>query len=224
LISSHGKTEKDRFVFNVAKDFSINFEEFGDFLSSSSIGGDLELTQTIRENLPPEIPIKTIHEKILDFGCGVPLLRLLPEKSVEVSPFYISGLSLPEHFSAGQEIGKILASCKKEIAVYASGDLSHRLAKNSPAGFSPRGAKFDQRLIELLQEKKNSEIVNMEENLIADAKPCGLKSIIVLLGILEGAGLDWSMENFVYEAPFGVGYLTASLNIKYPCPPEKQAI
>jgi aromatic ring-opening dioxygenase LigB subunit len=216
LISSHGKIEKDFFVFNAAKDFKINFEEFGDFLSSASIGGDLELTQSLRERLEEDSPIKTINEEVLDFGGGVPLYRFCLEKETEVSPFHISGLPLAEHFAIGEKIGQMLAVKNKKIAVIASGDLSHRLAKNSPAGFSPRAAKFDQRLIELLQNKKIEEIINLDQAQIVDAKPCGLKSIIVLLGILTGAEIDWGMENFVYESPFGVGYLTTSLNIKNP--------
>lgn len=214
IISSHGKTEDDSFVFNADKEFAINFEEFGDFLSYSSIGGDLELTQTIREGLEGEEPIKIINEKVMDFGCGVPLYRLCLEKDVEASPFHVSGLSLKRHFEAGEKIGQILKSEKRKIAVIASGDLSHRLAKNSPAGYSPKGARFDQRLIELLQNKKTEEIINFDEATIAEAKPCGLKSIAVLLGILSGSGIDWDMDGFMYESPFGVGYLTTLLNIE----------
>ena len=154
IISSHGKIEKDFFVFNVAKEFSLNFEEFGDFSLSLAIGGDLELTQVIREKLEENTPIRIINEKVLDFGCGVPLYRLCLEKDVEVSPFHISKFSLAKHFVVGEKIGQILTNEKKKIAVIASGDLSHRLTKNSPAGFSPKAAKFDQRLIELLQNKK----------------------------------------------------------------------
>ncbi len=211
IISSHGKAENDFFSLDAAKEFSINFEEFGDFSSNSSVGGDLDLTQNIREEMETIVGIKTNYKKVLDFGCGVPLFRLCLDKDTEVSPFHTSGKTITEHFFVGEKIGQILKKEKRKIAIIASGDLSPRLTKNSPAGYSPKGAKFDQRLIELLQNKKIEEIINFDEATISEAGPCGLKPIAVLLGILSSAEIGWNMENFVYEAPFGVGYLTTLL-------------
>jgi len=47
----------------------------------------------------------------------------------------------------------------------------------------------------------------MNEKLISDAGECGLKSIAILLGILEG--IKYEPQILSYEGPFGVGYLTA---------------
>jgi aromatic ring-opening dioxygenase LigB subunit len=58
------------------------------------------------------------------------------------------------------------------------------------------------------------DILNLDENIIKEAKPCGLGAISMLFGVLSGAQADWDMITSTYEAPFGIGYLTASLGIK----------
>jgi len=52
----------------------------------------------------------------------------------------------------------------------------------------------------------------MDKNLVEEAGECGYRSIIILLGALDG--LDWKPEILSYEAPFGVGYLVANFKIK----------
>jgi aromatic ring-opening dioxygenase LigB subunit len=220
IISSHGPIRPEVFSINIANEFEINFEEFGDFSTKLLVGGDLELAQNIRESLIEMPGVQAISQPILDHGCGVPLYSLLfsrpgktsPDeikKNIEIVPIYISGASLEDHFKLGKLIGAQIEKGRKKIAVLASGDLSHTLVKNSPAGYSPRGAKFDQRLTECLQNKKIEDILNFDKDFISEAKPCGLKSIVMLLGILDDHGYD--VQTTSYEPPFGVGYLTMLL-------------
>lgn len=217
IITSHGSVKPAVFGININNEFEINFEEFGDFSTKMPVGGDIELAQTIRESMIEEPEVQTINRPILDHGCGVPLYSLLfnnqgkttpggLEKKIEIIPIYISGLSLKKHFDLGRLIRAQIEKSRKKIAVLASGDLSHTIAKNSPAGYSVRGAKFDQKIIEILQEKKIEEIFNFDDNIIAEAKPCGLKSIAMLLGVLDG--FDFGILSTSYESPFGVGHLT----------------
>jgi MEMO1 family protein len=207
IISSHGPVREKVWSINVGDEFEINFEEFGDFTAKMKVGGDIELAQNIREDLIERNNVQAINTPILDHGCGVPIYSLLADlKNIEVVPIYISGANLKEHFELGLEIRKRLEKGRKKIAVIASGDLSHTLTKNSPLKYSPRAAKFDQRLVECLQEKNITEILNLNENLIVEVKPCGLKAIAMLLGILDSNGYD--IDSTTYESPFGVGYLT----------------
>ena len=101
----------------------------------------------------------------------------------------------------------------KKIAVISSSDLSHRLKKKSPGGYSPKGAKFDNKLIEYLADPKTAaaNILKMDSKLIEAAGECGLKPIVVLLGILDG--LENEAKILAYQTDFGVGYL--SLNFKF---------
>ena len=104
-----------------------------------------------------------------------------------------------------------LLSSSARIAVIASGDLSHKLSKNAPAGYSPKGKKFDKKLIDCLLKKQTHEIIKFKPELIADAGECGLKSIIILLGVLEG--MKYEPQLLSYESPFGVGYLTMNFKL-----------
>jgi len=210
IISSHGPIKPNALSLNIAPEYEINFEGFGDFSAKMKIGGDLELAQTIRESLIESDKIQAVHQPILDHGAGVPLYSLVNnQKNIEITPLHISGGSLPEHFNMGKAIGVQIHKGRKKIAVLVSGDLAHTLEKNSPGGYSPRALKFDQKVVELLQNKLINEFINLDEGLIEEVKPCGLKAIALLLGILDDTGYDIISTD--YEAPFGVGYLSMIL-------------
>ena len=51
-------------------------------------------------------------------------------------------------------------------------------------------------------------VLNLDEDLIEHAGECGLRSIVILLGALQG--LSVTPQILSYEGPFGVGYLVAS--------------
>jgi hypothetical protein len=71
--------------------------------------------------------------------------------------------------------------------------------------------EFDQKIIGFLRKKKVKEIINMDSKLIEEAGECGYRSILILLGILDNT--DWEPEILSYQAPFGVGYLTANFKL-----------
>ena len=50
----------------------------------------------------------------------------------------------------------------------------------------------------------------MDKKLIKDAGECGLKPIMITLGILDQ--IKWEPEVLAYQTDFGIGYL--SLNFK----------
>jgi aromatic ring-opening dioxygenase LigB subunit len=215
ILSPHGKTENDQLTLNLAPKLSINFEEFGDFSSKSEIETDLETAEAIRQELLEKTCLKATNQKVPDFGAGVPLYLLTKnQKNLEAVIINSSTQGIKQHFEIGTVIGKILEKSKKNISLIASADLSHCLNKKSPAGYSPKGQKFDLRLMDLINEKRIDDLLNLDEKTIEEAKSCGLKTILLLFGILFGAGADWKMATSTYEAPFGIGYLTASLEIK----------
>ncbi|MFH1822285.1 MAG: AmmeMemoRadiSam system protein B [Patescibacteria group bacterium] len=212
IISPHGIIQTDSFTMNLNPEFEINFEEFGDFSTKMQIQGDVGSAYKIRESLETKAPLQLISQPILDHGCGVPLYLLsqhLP--NIKVIPIYYSGLDLESHFKFGQVLKRELQMNKNRFAIIASGDLSHRLTKDSPGGYSPQASKFDKNLIEYLKSKKNQEILGLKEELISEAGECGLRAIIILLGILDG--IDFTPELLSYESPFGIGYLTMQFKL-----------
>ena len=215
FFSPHSKKEDDLFSLDVLPELNINFEDFGDFSTKTQISNDLEITENIRLGLLENNKTKAVNFDVLDFGAGVPAWLLLKEKKeIQAAVINSCNLSLKDHFETGIMIGKILEKSNKRIAIIASSDLSHCLDKRSPAGFSPKGQKFDLRLLDLMHEKRIEDILNIDEKVIEEAKPCGLKTIVMLLGVLGANDTAWEMITSTYEAPFGIGYLTASLEIK----------
>ena len=96
----------------------------------------------------------------------------------------------------------------KRIAVIASGDLSHALNNDSPAGFQSAGPEFDKKIQELLEHHNLAGMLQLKQQFVRDAAECGFRSFLILMGILQG--INYTYKSHAYESPFGVGYLTAN--------------
>lgn len=213
LLSPHGPIQNDIFTFNTAPLFELGLGEFG-FLNNKKIAGDVALTYSIKDELKKDFKVQQITNTKLDYGSAIPLYLISEQiPNLKVVILYYSGLSLDEHWAFGQALFSILNKQNEKIAIIASGDLSHRLKKSSPGGYSPKGAKFDNKLIEYLNNpaSRRDNILNLDKNLIRDAGECGLKSIIILLGILES--LNYEAQVLAYQTDFGIGYLSMNFKI-----------
>ncbi len=206
IISPHAVTNPEVFTINLSPALSSDFKDFGDFSTKKTWAVDIGLAYKIRESLETSAPLQMISSENLDHGSSVPL-TLLTEKlpDVKIISFANSYLGLQAHFDLGNKIKKQIANSPQNVAVIASGDLSHRLTKDAPAGYSPKGKKFDKKLCELLIAKKTDEIIGLDENLIEEAGECGLRSFLILLGIIHE--INYKPKLLSYEGPFGVGYL-----------------
>ena len=98
------------------------------------------------------------------------------------------------------------------MAIIASGDLSHKLHKDSPAGYSDRAQEFDQTIIKLLNNNQIDDIINIDKKLVSEAGECGLRSLLILLGAIKE--MNYQPEKLSYQAPFGIGYLVENFEIK----------
>jgi MEMO1 family protein len=210
IVSPHGELHQEKITINQAPNFIGAFNKFGDLTTVAKWPGELGLSYKIYEKMETSGQTRLIHDENLDHGAAVPLFYLTPNlPEVKILPLNYSFRDLKFHFNFGQELGEIIHAENKRVAVIASGDLSHRLAKNSPAGYHPNGKKFDKLLIALLKEKKYDEIINLNSGLIEDAGECGLRSIAVLLGIIKD--MNFTPRLLSYEGPFGVGYAVVEI-------------
>jgi len=211
IITPHGPAARHEVV--VPADACLR-GDFGDFgAPQAEITFDQD--QVLRERLEQEalaigLPIQKIKFTLLDHGAAVPLYYLQRE-GLRLPGLYLCPGRLPyrDLYRFGHALKRALELHGFAAAVVASGDLSHRLSRGAPAGFSPRGADFDRLLVELLQRGAVDEILDLDENLVEEAGQCGLSTIAVALGVLDQA--PFTTEIISYEGPFGVGYLTASL-------------
>lgn len=212
IISPHGHIDPENFTINLADQFEINFESFGDFATALKVGGNISLMTNDRDRLSAKSPVNIISEPKLDHGVGIPFYYLgqnLP--NIKIIPIYFSLLDSQAHLEFGKNLKEAILNTEKRIAVIASGDLSHALTENAPAKFNPAGKEFDELLIELLKKEDAQKLVNLDKVLIENAAECGLRSILILLGILNN--IKFQTKILSYEAPFGVGYLVANLEL-----------
>lgn len=213
FISPHGEIRSDAFTINLSDQFEINFEAFGDFATKLNVKGDTMLISAGKEKIDSKFPINIISESKADHGVGVPFFCLGQHlENIGIIPIYFSLLDNQSHLEFGKSLKELILTNEKRIAVIASGDLSHCLTENAPLPFNPDGKIFDEKLIELLQNKDSQGVVNLDQKLIENAGECGLRSILILLGILHN--MSYQTEIISYEAPFGVGYLVANLKLE----------
>ncbi len=212
LISPHGLIQNDAFSMNLSPEFFCNFEDFGDFATKNKWSGNIGLVHKLKEALETKTPLQLISEPELDYGSSVPLYLLTKKNpKLKIIPLYYSGLSLEAHYKFGQLIKKELLMHQDRIAIISSGDLSHRLSKTAPGGYSPKAKKFDSKINKYLLEKNVNSIINIDHDLIMEAGECGLKSILILLGMLDN--INYTPKLLSYEHPFGVGYLTMEMEL-----------
>lgn len=210
IISPHGSYFDDAFSVNAETEFSSNFEEFGDMTTKKSWKGSPDFAAQLSHNANlAKIDVRLVSDKKIDHGCTVPLYFLtehIPE--AKILPIGYSGLGVKEHLNFGELLKEKIMESDKRVAVIASGDLSHALNSDAPAGFNQKGEIFDKMIVELLENHNTVGIGNIDPNLVKEASECGYRSILILLGILKN--INYTFKNYSYEAPFGVGYLTGN--------------
>src|SRR3989339_535623 len=152
IISPHGSYFTDAFTLNINADFETDLREFGDLATKTVFKGDMNLSSYIRESSKEQkFPTAVISEKKIDHGASVPLFYLTPHlPNISLIPLGFSGLDWKTHVSFGNMIRECISESSKRVAVIASGDLSHALKTESPAGFNQAGVEFDKKIQELL--------------------------------------------------------------------------
>jgi aromatic ring-opening dioxygenase LigB subunit len=147
-----------------------------------------------------------------DQGTLVPLYFLRNAwknaSSGEIPPvFLVSPIGL-DPLSAFK-LGQALASFEDGSAwgLLASGDLSHRLTRDAPAGYSSVGGKFDAAVVEALSSTDPRPLLEFSPDEAEAAGECGLRSVMTLLGLCRALGK--TIDVLSYEGPFGVGYCNA---------------
>ncbi len=208
VISPHAPFDFGSFGINSAPVLAGDLSAFGSG-KQLSFENDSNIIQQIKKVSLAENISAHFYKSALDHGALVPLCYLTENIRPKLVHLSFSGLDPVSHYQYGELIGGISADSPKRIAVVASGDLSHRLIPDAPAGYSPAGKKFDRELIGFLEEKKEKEILNFDGGFVEEAGECGLRSIIMLLGTVKTK--EWHFDLFSYEGPFGVGYLVGRL-------------
>lgn len=211
IISPHAPLDARAFV---AYDDAELYGDFSNFRAPAAVVQaelDEELLDEITRAAEAEA-FETLRVKgyELDHGTAVPLYFLQRNGwNGRVVALGYSFLSNEDHLRFGKCINQAIARVGRSVAFIASGDLSHRLKPEAPAGYNAQAHLFDEEVVAALRSNEAVRIANIDQDLRRLAGECGYRSMLVALGTLEG--LDPSCEVLSYEAPFGVGYLVAQL-------------
>ena len=211
LISPHAPLEADSFVAHEGPQVSADFSHFNAPGTYFTTTVDEELLAAIREAAASEdYEVTTLPEHELDHGTAVPLYFLLRNGwTGKVVTLGYSFLSNDDHLRFGSCIRKAVDHVGRRVAFIASGDLSHRLKPQAPAGYNANAHMFDEEVVDALRANQPQRIVDIDFNLRKMAGECGFRSMLVAIG--ASSELPLSCEVLSYEAPFGVGYLVAQL-------------
>ncbi len=153
----------------------------------------------------------------LDHGALVPLCFIQREwKDFRLICISTPFLPFEELYRFGRCIEEAVAESDERVVYIASGDLSHKLDRDAPAGYHPMGRKYDEYLVDKVRRNDVQGLIGTKEDFLEKAGECGTRSIIMMYGALHGR--KTASEVYSYEGPFGVGYLIAKIS------PEDKAV
>jgi len=144
----------------------------------------------------------------LDHGVTVPLNFIIKHfTDFKLLPLVFGMLPYEDLYAFGKLIKESAEALDKKVVVIASGDLSHRLTPDAPAGYDANGKIFDEKLVDILKNFDVEALFDIKPALIESAGECGLRSIWTMAGTLDGFKVNPQVLS--YEGPFGVGYCIA---------------
>lgn len=206
VITPHGQVGQASIPVYTGHVFEGSFSMFGMGKPVFSFKGDPELGLAIIKDCDFAT---SCPETLLDHGTLVPLYY--PQAAgvkKSILPIAIAFMPLIKLFEFGKILGRTIKRLKRKVILIASADMSHRLTPDAPAGYSPRGKEFDDKLVEQVKNYDVTGILNFDEGLAVESGQDALWSIAVLLGALDGVKVKH--EVLSYEGPFGVGYMVAA--------------
>ena len=210
LIASEGDSTprggEETFFIHAPEQYKADFIEFGDLRTKLEFNTDHFLADQIkRELLNAGLSVQYHSTEKLGYDSAVPLSYLVKGIEAKVVLIHPSGASAKQQFLFGKELQKSLQESPRHIALIASGELSHRLTPESPAGYWKDALSFDQQLIKMLKEKRYRKILNLKPEVLIEAQACGLSAFLVLLGAIEH--INFTAHQISYEGPLGIGHL-----------------
>lgn len=207
FLTPHGPTITGQVVAHVAERYQGDLKAFGDLtthLDAPAAPQFTHLLQRLADN--HQLPLRLQTDPSLDYGTTVPGVRLLAHLSaVAILPITVAGLSTDQLIRLARVISDASTTSQQRLALIATADLSRRSI--SPAStLSPRPTALERQLSTALTEVDPATVPVTEP-----ADCCGWAPIFVLVQVLHGLADHGRVESF--EAPLGVGLLTASFTL-----------
>jgi hypothetical protein len=215
VITPHATMFRDALALTFSDSVDGSFKDFGAGDVSMKLPIDRELTDKIYQaSISQRIPavmadssllLRYHRSVVLDHGTMVPLYFVNKNytnyKLVHITYAPLDDIEL---YKFGMIISKSVDELGRNAVFIASGDLSHKLKEEGPYSYSPNGEKFDREFLNDLKKGSVEDTFSIDKNMIQDAGECARRSVLILLGALDGKKFKGNLLS--YEGPFGVGY------------------
>lgn len=216
VVSPHGPVFADTYTIAGWDTLVGDFTPFGSPVSMVWSGAKEYIERARKLAEERGLPLAVINSRQLanhryspnlDHGTMVPLWYLQQAGwQGTIACVRIGGLPPDQCY----DIGKILAAAAtdEDVALIASGDLSHCLSEDGPSPYNPAGAEFDKLIADSLAAGDYEAVLSIPVQLRQRAAECGWRPLVTLLGALSGR--KTRSEVLSYQGPYGVGYLIAA--------------
>jgi MEMO1 family protein len=211
LVSPHSPRQPKAFGIWSGTSLRGSFEMFGAPETGLELPNDAELAAEIAaQSRLAGVETWGIARRELDHGALVPLWHL--SDAGWGGPTVVLSLNYPRAgglVEIGQAITAAAAKLGRHIAVVASGDMSHRLTPDAPAGYDPQARQFDRKFIATVKRGAYRDLLGLDPELQNLAAEDAVDSTVI-----AAAAAGWQTtghEVLSYEGPFGVGYGVAVL-------------
>ena len=213
LISTHGIVTLNRF-HALRADVQGDFARFGDSTLTFARRTDTELVDAVLDSVDANgAPISAVDSwETSDHSIGVPIRLLedsLPDRIAIVS---ISFRSATDHYACGQALGEALRQLDEPTAILASGDAVHSLSEESPVRFHPRAREVQDAIASSIAAWNREALIGLDESLRREVDESVVSPTLMLIGAL-GCDAQVKPRILAAEAPWGVGYVTALVEI-----------
>ena len=148
-----------------------------------------------------------------DHSLWVPLYHLrAAAPAARVVVLSISFGTPQAHYDLGCAIADVLREWPQRVAIIASADGAHALREDGPYGYHPLAPVFEEEFQAAFEAWDRDWILSTDQHYRAQAAEDSIPSVAILMGALS----PWSVRPQILasEAPWGVGYMTARIEVQ----------
>lgn len=106
------------------------------------------------------------------------------------------------------ELGRIIARVAGEsgtkVALIASADQGHAHDPEGPYGFHPAAKEYDEKIATIIKENTLAELLNIDLQLVEEAKPDSLWQMLILHGALQIVPMYGTLLSYQVPTYFGM--------------------
>jgi AmmeMemoRadiSam system protein A len=224
VTAPHGLRHPTDLTLQTGPRVAGDLARFGAEQVTISLPVDRELATAIAETARQRhLPVRTSTSSALEYSTVVPLSFLCD--AGWKGPTVVVSLPYPGYgdpIAIGEAVAGAARHLGRHLLVLASGDMSHRLTHDAPAGFDPEGRRFDDEVTDLLRHGDLRGLLDLSPERVERAGEDCLDSLKFAAATFDFA--PTSAHLLSYEGPFGVGYGVAMLTAAEAPPTGPQAL